>query len=1219
VVNRALTYSFFLGLFLAVLLGSTTAFAHNNSNTAYFVPNNGQWPVEVKAMYAMPGSKIFITDFGLRIVSQDHSAIKQSHDARNYDLKIGNFVYDMRLVGAKLDDPEQIGQLDFSFNFFLGQDASKWAADVRPVKQLIFKSVYPGIDLVFKTKGDFLKYEFEVAPGADPHQINWELSGLDPELLRTGEIRYSTPFGQMIEEKPLVFQQNSGVQQLVKARFYRNKNFVGFKLGKYDKSLHLIIDPALVFATFSGSTVDNWGFSATSDGAGNGYLGGVVSGMGYPTSVGAFDDSYNLGQWDISISKFSTDGQNLLYSTYLGGNQDEYPMSMITDTLQQLVILGKTRSNDFPVSATAYDNQYNGAFDLVLTKLNASGSALIGSTYIGGTANDGHNRLPTRSFYQGDSTALEYNYGDDSRGEVVLDASFNIYVASNTSSTDFPTQSPLQGLSQGQQDAVLFKFNPTLSTLIYSTYLGGSNDDAAYGLAVVEPLRTVIVVGGTKSANFVNISVPGYDNTFNGGTDGWLLSIGANGNTLAARSFVGTSLSDQVFLVQVDDQNRVYVVGQSRGSMPVLPANIYNNGGGKHFIQRYNASLTQLEFSTTVGPTNGSSPSLSPTALLVDLCRRVYLAGWGGNANSLNPSLGSWPLSANAFQSTTDGADFYFMVLDSNASGLLYASYFGGSVSEHVDGGTSRFNSQGVVYQAVCAGCGGSSNFPVTPGAYSTTNNSTNCNAAIFKFDMEIFRPVASFVTQYPDTPVCQLVPVLFQSTGTANATYFWDFGIPGATSTLPNPAFTYTTAGLFTVTLIVSNCVGSDTIRRNVNVFPPANIDLSAVPMLCANDTIAVQVSGANSYRWLAQPGLLDTTGNAPRFTGSTSTWLYLWAANTVGCEIFDSVLVLVIPDRLVLPDTVSACLGGGVFIQPNLGPEVVAFAWEANPAIANVNQAAQQLNPAVSTYFYLLTSDTAGCTQRDSMWVNIQATVFANAGPDRYVCSNDSFVLTARGGQRYLWSTGDTATTLRFPAQAAGIYWLIAYNDSCRSLPDTIRILRNEIEANFVFSPDTGYAPAKMSFINRTTGDGVGSFQWDFGDGYFSTEASPSHVYRQPGEYSVQLIATNAQTGCSDTLDYNYIFVDSIVMFIPNAFTPNGDGLNDLFKVLDRNFLSFDIWIYNRWGQLVFQSNDPKFGWDGRLNGELLQSGNYPYLIRGLGKNAKPFQFEGEIRLLR
>lgn len=1192
--------------------------AHEKQTSAYFIPNGGQWPKEVKAMYQLQTSRIFITEFGLRIVCQDQRAIKEAHDTRNYDLSIGNFVYDMQLSGASLNQITAKEPLGFSLNFLRGQDEAQWASSVKPVALLEFKNVYPGIDLIFKRLGENLKYEFIVHPGADPAQIKWEIKGITPKLLKSGELSYATPYGTITEQRPYVYQIEASSKRKIGSRFKIVNQTVDFKISGYNKSLPLIIDPVLVFATFTGSTVDNWGFTATSDRAGNGYLGGIASGMGYPITIGAFDNSFNLGQWDMAISKFSSNGQLLLYSTFIGGAQDEYPMSMVTDTLQQLVILGKTRSTDYPVSASAYDNLYNGQFDLVVTKLNATGSALIGSTYIGGSANDGHNRIAGRSFYQIDSNALEYNYGDDSRGEVTLDASFNVYVASNTASTNFPTVTPFIAVNRGQQDGVVFKLNPNLSSLIYSTYIGGSADDAAYGLAVIEPSRQVIVVGGTRSADFLT-STNGYDLTHNGGTDGWIIRLGANGNSLAARTYIGTTSNDQAFLVQLDDQNRVYVMGQSRGTMPVSPASVYNNPGSKHFIQRYSSNLASLEFSTTIGPANGNSPSLSPTALLVDLCNRVYVAGWGGTTNGINPGLGSWPVSPNAFQSTTDGSDFYFMVLDSNVSGLLYASYFGGTVAEHVDGGTSRFNAQGVIYQAVCAGCGSSSDFPVSPGAYSPTNNSLNCNAALFKFDMEMFRPVAGFVTQYPDTPVCQLIPVIFQSTGTSNANYFWDFGVPGATSTLPNPSYTYTSPGIFTVTLIVSNCVGSDTIRRNVNVIAPASLDVSAVPLLCANDTIPVQLSGGSSYRWQPHPGLLDTIGNAPLFTSSTSSWLYVWVANSVGCEIFDSVFVQVIPRPNLLPDTLQACLGGGVLVQPNINPAIINFIWDPHPDISNVNLPVQQLAPASSTVYYFTSTDSQGCSQRDSIWINVQPTVFANAGPNRYICSNDSFILTASGGQRYLWNTGDTSRVLHLPAQAAGLYWLIAYNDSCRSLADTVIVRRNEIEANFVFSPDTGYAPAKISFINRSTGDGLNSFHWDFGDGYQANEASPAHVYRLPGAYTVRLIAANIQTTCADTLDYNYVFIDSIVMFIPNAFTPNGDGVNDVFGVLDRNFASFEIWIYNRWGQLVFESKDAKFSWDGRLNGEFLQSGNYPYIIRGLGKNAKPYHYEGEIRLIR
>ncbi len=1196
-------------------------FAHEKGhNSGYFVPNEGQWPNEVHAMYEMPGSRVFVTDFGMRIVSSDQKSIREVHDTRNFDLPVRGSFYDMRLKGGKLHHMLKADSLAVRLNFFLGKDPGKWKSDIHPVQQLTFPDVYPGIDLVFHNDDEAVKYEFVIHPGANPAAIAWEVSGAAVSLSKRGDLTYKTTFGQMQEEKPYIYEQLESGTREVAGGFLLAGSEISFKTGKYNKRKTLVIDPRLIFATFTGSTSDNWGFTATSDSVGNGYLGGVCEAPGYPISTSAFDFSYNGGRWDMVISKFSANGQQLLYSTYIGGNDNEYPLSMVTNANEELIILGKARSADYPVLATAYDPFHKGAFDLVLTKLNVNGSALLGSTFVGGSGNDGHNRSALRNAYQADTTALEYNYGDDSRGEVLLDGVDNVYVASNTHSGDFPVLNALQSVKSAEQDAVVFKMNASLTTMLWSTFLGGNADDAAYGLAIAAPANSVYVTGGTKSPDFLSaIAAPGYDAAHNGQNDGWVVHLGPNGNTLLGKTFLGTTANDQSFLIQLDAQQRVYVAGQSRGNMPVSSQQLYHHTGAKQFLQRYNTGLTSLELATVLGPVNASAPSMSPTALLVDLCDRIYLAGWGGASNAINTNLGSWPVTANAFQANTDGSDFYFAVLDSGATGLLYASYFGGTAPEHVDGGTSRFNRQGVVYQAVCAGCPGNSSFPVTQDAYSLTNNSGNCNAAIFKFDLEIFRPVAAFSTQYPDTPVCQSVPVLFQNTGTSNASYFWDFGVPGATSTLPSPSYTYTNTGIYLVTLIVSNCVGSDTITRNVNVLPPPVLSLSGNAVLCPGDTIAVSVQGGTAYRWQQVIGLLDTTGSSPRFVGPGDVWLYVTVYNAAGCELFDSIFVQNSPEPVVLPASMTTCLGGSLQLSPALGPEVGGFSWLPDPWIADTMQAVQVVTPLESRWLYYRTTDTSGCTFIDSMLIQLLVSVIAQAGPDRFICVNHTDTLKAQGGTSYLWSTGETTSSILIPHTAAGLYWVIAYIDSCRSHPDTVFVRLNDVEANFTFSPDTGYAPAQIQFTNLSTGEGVREFHWDFGDGYTSAEVSPGHIYRKPGTYTARLTATNPQSGCTDSMDYNYIYIDSIQILLPNAFTPNNDGINDRFEFVHRNFESFEVLIYNRWGQLVFQSQHPSICWDGRFQNEQAPAGAYPYLIKAVGKNRKPYHFEGEVVLIR
>lgn len=1200
------------------MFSSMKAVAHSNGN--YFVPNRGQWPEEAIAMAQIEGADLFITKFGFRIRLWDQKKIKEIHDDRNYEGNLSSFTFDLTFRDGDFSRPVYSDSGNFRINFLLGHDSSKWATNLFPVKNILFKSVYQGIDLKVYFAGETFKYEFIVHPNADSKLIRWKVSKGVSASVSKSNLLYDTPLGTFSDIDLNVFTKSRGKQTNVDAYYKRLKEEFTFSIDKYDSNDTLVIDPVLIFGTFSGSTSDNWGFTATSDDSSNGYLGGIVSSTGYPVTLGAVDTSFSGGNWDISVSKFSADGSQLLYSTYLGGNLAEYPMSLVTNSLGELFILAKTQSIDFPVTASAYDQSHNGQFDLVITRLNSTGSNIVASTFIGGTSNDGHNRIPSNNRYLPDTSSLEYNYGDDSRGDILIDSLGFVIIASNTYSSDFPTNGTAQATFSGQSDAVVLKLNANLSALIWSSFLGGTSYDAAYSLTYKPSSNVIYVAGGTRSQNFLSSSNvnTGYDLTHNGNTDGFILGLNFTSGQLLYRSFIGTTSYDQAYLIYADNFDGIYVTGQSRGAIPVFPSTIYRNAGGKVFVQKYNLRLDTLQLSTVLG-TATLSPSLVPTAMLVDLCNRIYIAGWGGSANSISGPLNNWPITNNAFRQTTDGSDFYFMVLESELRSLIYSTYFGGSAGEHVDGGTSRFNRNGVIYQAVCAGCGGSSSFPVTSNAWSSTNNSPNCNAALFKFDLETTIPVAQFSTQYPDTLACALIPVQFRSTGTIAADYFWDFGVPGATSTAQNPNYTYSIPGLYTITLIVTNCVGSDTITGRVQVLGPASITSPRNQKVCFNDTVQLSLAGGFGYRWLPDAVLLDTTGNSPRVKGITSKWLYVFISNAAGCESFDSVYIQVNGQRNVLNDSINFCLGESVIIQPIVGDEINSWTWLSNPLIIDPLMLNQTVQTTIPTKLYLLTNDTNGCSHLDSVMLNPVVTVRISAGPDRLVCVDDQVVLTASGARKYLWSNGDTTNSITVNYSFAGLYWVIGFLDSCRSIPDTVRVIQNIIEANFEVEPDTAYAPSAVQFINLSSGEGINRFSWSFGDGGVSTLANPSYVYRNPGKYSVKLDVTNTISGCSDSMIYNYVFVDSILLLLPNTFSPNNDGLNDFFLGVQRNFERFEIVIYNRWGELVFESVNPQFSWDGKLDGEYLPSGIYPYVVTALGKNRKPYQFTGEVKLIR
>lgn len=273
-----------------------------------------------------------------------------------------------------------------------------------------------------------------------------------------------------------------------------------------------------------------------------------------------------------------------------------------------------------------------------------------------------------------------------------------------------------------------------------------------------------------------------------GTADGFVAKLSNNGNNITAATYLGTSSYDQAFILDIDRSNNVYVFGQSLGSYPVTQG-VYSNTNSRQFIHKLNNNLNTTAYSTTFGRASYSFINISPTALLVDVCENVYAVGWGGSVNSdfqFNAGTTfSMPVTQDAYQSITDGSDFYLISLSRDATSLVYATYFGeiGGVGDHVDGGTSRFDKNGIVYQAVCASCGGSNSFPTTQGAYSRNNLSSNCNMAGVKFRFDLLAMQIITATATPSSG-CAPLTASFTYTSTRPGTgFFWDFG-DGTTST---------------------------------------------------------------------------------------------------------------------------------------------------------------------------------------------------------------------------------------------------------------------------------------------------------------------------------------------------------------------------------------------------------------------------------------------------
>jgi len=596
-----------------------------------------------------------------------------------------------------------------------------------------------------------------------------------------------------------------------------------------------VIDPVLVFSTYSGSLGDNFGFTATFDSQGHLYAGGIVDGNDgeYPWTFGAFQTVYggstggqapiNLA-CDISISKYAPDGKTLRYATYLGGGRNEHPHSLVVDNRDNLLVFGTTNSADFPVDSFSYDTSYNGGYDLILHKFSPDGSQLLAGTFIGGSANDGIN-----------NGLLRYNYADDFRGDVYVDSAGSIYVASCTSSPNFPVTAGVSQLTfAGAIDAIVLKMDSLLQRIEWSTYIGGTGHDAAYSIKVIDSM--VYVSGGTSSPG-LNRFANGYHTAYQGGAaDGFLFRMHKDTAVIRDFTFFGTASYDQVYFIDFDSQKRIFFSGQTKGNLTRTPGTYGKDNTGQ-FIGCFNPQLNQLELLTTFGNlTNVNKPDLSPSAFLVDRCDNVYFSGWGADID-VNPlSTLNLPTTADALQKTTDGEDFYLIVLSRNLKKLVHATYFGGNFSaDHVDGGTSRFDKEGVIYQSVCSSCPPNnlvtflSDFPTTPDAVFTQNFSKRCSNAAFKIDFRVtFDVVASFD---PDPKEgCKPLVVKLNNTSQGGESFLWDFG-DGKTDTARNPIHTFTEAGKYRIKLLVrdeGSCNEWDSAFAEIEVLDVQRPDFS-------------------------------------------------------------------------------------------------------------------------------------------------------------------------------------------------------------------------------------------------------------------------------------------------------------------------------------------------------------------------------------------------------
>jgi gliding motility-associated-like protein len=1082
-------------------------------------------------------------------------------------------------------------------NYFIGNDRSKWASNCKIYQGITVKDVYPNVDVRYFSDQGTLKYDLIVNPGGKVEDIALKFDGVDKLEVKNKELRIGTSVGELKELEPYTYQYNEKGRAQIQAKYSVKNNVVRFNIKDYDHSTPLVIDPSLIFCSFTGSQADNWGFSATYGPDGSMYGGGIVFGNGFPVISGAFQTTFQGGSggfgagFDIGVIKLTPDGSNRVFATYVGGSGNEFPQSLIVDNQGELVIGGRSDSPNFPTTGANIGR--GGGFDIIVTKLNATGTALVGSRKIGGASDDGANISP----YGNNFTSLQRNYGDEARSEVNLDAAGNVYLASCTQSADFPVIGGFQStMGGGSQDGVVLKFNSDLSNLLFSSYLGGNGNDAAYVISVNPLNNNIYVGGGTESTNLPGSSAGtiGPNNNLNGGSatvDGFVSIIANNGSAILKTTYLGTGGADQVYGLQFDRNGFPYVMGQTTGTWPVINAP-WSQTNGRQFIAKLQPDLSAYVYSTVFG-SGDPSPNISPVAFLVDRCENVYVSGWGAKINPY-PSAGVAGLSVtpDAIKSTADvnpqtgvGEDFYFFVLKKDAAGQLYGSFFGqngGDFPDHVDGGTSRFDKNGVIYQAICANCGGHGTFPTTPGAWATTNPARGggqCNLALVKiaFNLSGVRSgVKAIINGRPgDTTGCIPLSVDFIDTIQNAVSYQWDFGdgSPQVSTTQPTASHTFANVGTYKVMLIAID-------PNTCNIRDTSYVHIIAGNLRSLVDFNFTKLNPCDSFKYR-----FDNVSVAPPsrpFSGQDFEWDF-----------------------------------GDGSPHAKAGTESVFHNYTA-PGTYNVS---------------LILLDSAYCNFPDTVikQVRVASLVKAKFETPPYGCApyTAQFNNTSEAGSNFTWDFGDGGTSTDLSPthvyNSPGTYTitLTAVDSATCNIKDqttsTITVYGIPT-ADFSAVPQPPVTNTPISFTNLSSTDAV-NFKWVFGDGdslITSSRDVVKHEYNATNTYSACLTASN-QAGCSNTICKQVTTQVVPAVDVPTAFTPLSGGVNSVVFVRGYGIARMKFTIWARWGEKVFETDNKNTGWDGRFKGQLLPMDVYAYTLDVDFTDGTKTRKTGDITLIR
>jgi hypothetical protein len=705
-----------------------------------FIENKGQWHPDVLYLCRLGGLDAWITKWGVSYtffkLEEKPSAearepfLHEKFGHREVEL-IGHRVL-MKLRGCAAH-PQREGRemLEGYYNYLIGNDPTRHATYVRRYREVWVKGVYAGIDMRYYLEGGRLRYDWVVEPGGDPSQIVFGLEGSEKTYIDSeGRLVFTTRFGEVKLAELRVYQGDREIG----GRFVERPGGWGIEVGSYDPTQPLVIDP-LVYSTYIGGSWDEEGRGIAVDGSGNAYVTGWTISTDYDVTPGAFQTTYGDGLGDVFVTKLNATGTALVYSTYIGGSDYDEGNAIAVDGSGNAYVTGSTNSIDYDVTPGAFQTMKSTTdpyeTDVFVTKLNATGTALVYSTYIGGSGDgdedgdengnaiavDGSgnayvtgwtnstNYDVTPGAFQttngggrdvfvtklnATGTALVYStYIGGSDWDVgygiAVDGSGNAYVTGGTESTNYDvTPGAFQTGMQGVRDVFVTKLNATGTALVYSTYIGGSDWDVGYGIAV-DGSGNAYVTGWTISTDY-DVTPGAFQTGMQGVRDVFVTKLNATGTALVYSTYIGGNWYDEGYGIAVDGSGYAYVTGATPSTdYDVTPGAFQTTkeGGRDVFVTKLNATGTALVYSTYIG---GSRDDYG-YAIAVDGSGNAYVTGWTESTN--------YDVTPGAFQTNGGVAQNVFVTKVCHPITLTSAP------------GTNN--------QTVCV------NTPITPITYSTT------------------------------------------------------------------------------------------------------------------------------------------------------------------------------------------------------------------------------------------------------------------------------------------------------------------------------------------------------------------------------------------------------------------------------------------------------------------------------------------------------------------